>query len=288
MVASRAACGAALSLLPALLSRHGSSGHKRTAVGMSPDPLPPSVFVWAEEPAFAEGTAITDRSLEDAAQYWMDEMNSDHVDELQQVARLCPAGREVDWSLEELHRVEIVSVSDEYIVLQEVLCSASDQRCVALDVAVEWPSGMCPVTVEQLRAAFSALAASLSSVDEGMMPVVYERQQQLLDGAMAYMNSQHTKLLKYYAYRHARDAFSASEELLSAKMIQLTFEGLSLEVESIELADAMLAEPQTTTSAFQRRRTQVSILFDSPCESTEQVEDKLIGMFAYEETGEAS
>ena len=109
-----------------------------------------------------------------------------------------------------------------------------------VEVPVRWPGDVCPHTTDEMRTAFAALAAQLytATEDEGM-PAVYEAQQAQLNGAMQLMNSQFAKLLKYYALRHARDAFSPSEELLQATLTQLTFEGLCLELETVDLASSL-------------------------------------------------
>mmetsp|Transcript_35533 Transcript_35533/g.86356 ORF Transcript_35533/g.86356 Transcript_35533/m.86356 type:complete len:264 (+) Transcript_35533:67-858(+) len=202
------------------------------------------------------------------------DMNSNHKAELQHVARL--AQPNVDWSVEELHQVEIVSVSEKGIVLQEVLCSMADARCVALDVPLDWPTGVCPETSGEMKAAFTLLSTRLygSSGDDVLLPV-YEAQQEQLNGAMALMNAEFGKLLKYYALRHAKDALSPTEEVERAHLTQLTFEGLTLKLNTAELASAITGSERLT-----RRSFDVCILFESPCASAADAEDRLIAMFA--------
>ena len=54
---------------------------------------------------------------------------------------------------------------------------------------------------------------------------------------MRYLNGELSHLLKYYALRHGREAFSPTEQLETARLTQLTFEGISLEVETLELME---------------------------------------------------
>ena len=223
------------------------------------------------------------------ASAWIADMNEHHIEELAQVARLCPEGRLVDWSVEELHRVEIVGANEDGVVLQEVLCSAADQRCIAVDVPVQWPEGVCPRKADELQRAFETLAMRLYSSEDDSMPFIYESQQRQLNGVMALLNAQHGSLLKYYAVRHAREAFAPTEEVLSARMTQLTFEGLSLEVETRDVLGEMLSDDAGAGSAGRHRSTtDVSILFDSPTASAEQTEDALIRMFAAHEGSSAN
>ena len=66
--------------------------------------------------------------------------------------------------------------------------------------------------------------------------------------------------------------------------MQLTFEGLSLEVETRDVLGEMLSDDAGAGSARRHRSTtDVSILFDSPTASAEQTEDALIRMFAAHE-----
>ena len=132
-----------------------------------------------------------------------------------------------------------------------------------------------------------------------------------LDGAMSLMNAQFGKLLKCarcatnrlghyephtwrdpagcdpgwpcpsrpsllrtdYALRHAKDAFTPGEQLDRALLTQLTFEGLCLDLETVDL---MRGE------SLVRRRFGVCVLFAQPCTSAAETEDQLIAMFAVE------
>ncbi|KAL3909452.1 MAG: hypothetical protein SGPRY_009422 [Prymnesium sp.] len=124
-------------------------------------------------------------------------------------------------------------------------------------------------------AAFKLMSTRLygGSGDEVLLPR-YEAQQEQLNGAMGLMNTNFHKLLKYYALRHAKDAFSPTEEVEAARLTQLTFEGLTLALETIDVADAL-----TGNDKIRRRGFDVSILFDSPCDNASDVEDRLIEMF---------
>uniref|UniRef100_A0A7S0P4H7 Uncharacterized protein n=1 Tax=Calcidiscus leptoporus TaxID=127549 RepID=A0A7S0P4H7_9EUKA len=96
------------------------------------------------------------------------------------------------------------------------------------------------------------------------------------------MNAQFGTLLKFYALRHARDAFAPTEELERATLTQLNFEGLSLECDTIVFGDQVLGRE------MQRRRWSTSLVFDAPCTTPEQVEDQLVKMFAESEAAAAA
>jgi hypothetical protein len=63
-----------------------------------------------------------------------------------------------------------------------------------------------------------------------------------------------------------------SEELESARLTQLTFEGLTLELKTVDLGSGF-------DTRMRRALTSTSVLFDSPCHCADQVQEKLIAMF---------
>lgn len=121
---------------------------------------------------------------EGEADSWRHEMRN--TQELQELAHLCPEGKAVDWSVEVLSEVRIDAVSEDGLVLAEVICSDADQHCIAVEVPVAWPDGLRPRIDDSrsLRTAFAALAARLHAANEDAMPVRYQQQQELLDNAM--------------------------------------------------------------------------------------------------------
>merc|ERR1711971_870764 len=90
---------------------------------------------------------------------WIEEFNSDeHRAELRQIAKRINDADGVDWSVEEISSVNIVGVDDEGITVEEVLCSTTDQRCIAVPLHVRWPTtSACPRTAAAMREAFAEL-----------------------------------------------------------------------------------------------------------------------------------
>lgn len=205
------------------------------------------------------------------------EFNSaEHHEELLRIARSIGEFDGVDWSKEALAAVRIVGVDDYGITVEEVLCSSHDQRCIAVPLHVDWPTFPCPQCAADMRTAFAQLSMRAFDAHQTELPPVYADQQRQLDAEMALMNRQFGKLLKFYALRHLRDAFAPTEQLEKATLSQLNFEGLSLECETILLGDEELG------GVLKRFRWSGSVLYDTPCRSAEEVEDRLIAMFTDE------
>ena len=235
-----------------------------------------------------------------AAQQWVNEINTEHHDELELIARIKGTEDGVDWRTEELDDVHLAYVDEDGLHLEEVLCSSLDDRCVAIDLPVPWPSGMPLSRLPEMRQAYNDIVqkayASLGSTD--VMPPEYERQQQELMSLMKLMNSEYQRLLKFYTLYHARDALSPTEEVESATMVQLTYQGLSLEITSVELPGQPRGQPfpKNPNNQLQgasprdgrlvRNVWSTSILFARTCSSPEEVEQELIEMF--EERSEES
>ena len=97
-------------------------------------------------------------NLEEAAK-WIEECNLENADELKLIAKRINDADGVDWSVEELSSARIIGVDAEGITLEEILCSTTDQRCIAVPLQVRWPSTP-PRTAEEMRVAFAELSSS--------------------------------------------------------------------------------------------------------------------------------
>ena len=172
----------------------------------------------------------------DAISAFIGEVNSHHMEELRMVAHVRGTDDGVDWTNEELVSVSITAVDDRGMLLQEMLCSAIDQRCIAVDVPIPWPPNMPVGQLPDMRKAFAEISrhAYAAALDE--LPPEYQQQQSELNPLMSFMNGEFQKLLRFYALKHAREALSPTEQVDAAKMTQLTFEGLSLELTTLDVA----------------------------------------------------
>ena len=65
---------------------------------------------------------------------FMSEVNSGRMEELRQVAHVRGTEDGVDWRSEELAEVHVTAVDDRGMLLNELICSAVDQRCIAVTV----------------------------------------------------------------------------------------------------------------------------------------------------------
>ena len=207
-------------------------------------------------------------------------LNAEHMEELRQVARVKATADGVDWRLETLQNVEAKAVSDMGMLLQILLCSAKDQRCILVDISIPWPMNMPSRRLPEMRSAFTELsrrayAAVLDDADA--MPPEYQKQQQECSGLMSLMNSKFGKLLRFYALKHAREALSPTEQVEKAKLTQLTFEGLTLELVTLDVGAYSLEVGGTRT--LTRQPLPVSILFPNRCQSADDVEAMLVRMF---------
>ena len=66
---------------------------------------------------------------------FIDEMNAEHMDELRQIALVQSTADGVDWSVEQLSAAKLVQADNKGVIIQEILCSSTDQRCIAVDSA---------------------------------------------------------------------------------------------------------------------------------------------------------
>ena len=96
---------------------------------------------------------------------------------------------------------------------------------------------------------------------------------------MQLCNTEFERVLRFFALRYARGAFAATEEIEATRMTQLTLEGFTLEIHSVGFEF-------TADGLLERRRNEVSILFDRPCTSPAAVEDKLVGMLTADDPPE--
>ena len=126
----------------------------------------------------------------------------------------------------------------------------------------------------EMRTAFTeisrrAYAAALA--DE--LPSEYQQQQTELNGLMSLMNAQFGKLLRFYALKHA--CLSQTEQVEQATLTQLTFEGISLDLTTLEVGAYSLELGEKVL----RQTWSTSILFANRCQSAEEVENMLVMMF---------
>ena len=121
----------------------------------------------------------------------IDEINHEHQEELRAVAWQKGTEDGVDWSTEELSAVELVAVDEEGLHIEEVICSTTDQRCIAVDLPIPWPQGMQLSQLAEMRAAFNDLVRkAYSSVGVEEIPPEYMAQQQELNSLMSLMNAE--------------------------------------------------------------------------------------------------
>jgi hypothetical protein len=133
--------------------------------------------------------------------------------------------------------------------------------------------------VPEMRKAFTEISRRAYSAVTGSdaIPPEYAAQQQELNAMMSLMNTEFGRLLKFYALRHAHDALSDTEELERARLTQLTFNGLTLELTTVELGASL-------ERRLQRSVWSTSLLFNEICTDAEQVEEQLVSMFMEEQS----
>ena len=218
------------------------------------------------------------------AEQFIGEINYAHMEELRQIARVKGTEDGVDWSTEYLASVQVTSVDESVILLQEVICSASDQRCIAVDVPIPWPPNVAVQRLPEMLSAFTGISrrayAHATLGEEYPLLPEYQRQQNELNGLMSLMNAQFGKLLRFYALKHSRlersRFLSPTETVEQSKITQLTFEGLSLELTTLDMGAYSLEFGEARVA---RQTWSTSILFASPCHSADEVENSLLRMF---------
>ena len=229
------------------------------------------------------GPGFTNQVMDSDAAEFMVEVNFAHMEELRQVARVKGLEDGVDWTREYLSSVQVTSVDNRGMLLQEVICSASDQRCIAVDVVIPWPSNAPARRLPEMLSAFvelSRCAYARPALDEFATPPEYQAQQKELDELMSLMNGQFGKLLRFYALKHSRLEpsrwLSPTETVEQCRLTQLTYEGLSLELKTLDLGAYSLEFGEARVT---RQKWSTSILFANRCQSAEEVEMTLLRMF---------
>ena len=146
--------------------------------------------------------------------------------------------------------------------------------CFRVAVPIPWPRGNCITKLPEMRAAFSEISrrAYAATTDSDSLPPEYIQQQRELDALMTLMNSEFSRLLKFYALKYAGDAIGPTEELESVRLTQLTYVGLCLEMKSLDLGNEF-------GSHLKRTVTDSCVIFDTPCTNPSEVEEKLIDLF---------
>lgn len=173
----------------------------------------------------------------DAVLKFIGEVNSEqHIEELKQIAYIKGTEDGVDWTTEELSSVQVTAVDQRGLLLNEVLCSASDQRCIAVDVPIPWPRDMPISHLDGMRSAFYELSRRAYAAALDTLPPEYQQQQSVLDPLMSLMNAEFGKLLRFYALKHAGEALSPTEQVEEARMTQITYEGISLELTTLDVS----------------------------------------------------
>jgi hypothetical protein len=209
-------------------------------------------------------------------------VNSEHMEELRQVAHSRGTADGVDWAVDELTSVEVTAVDDRGMLLREVLCSAEDQRCIGVDVDVPWPPNtpIHGLRLSEMRVAFEEIsrrAYAAAFDDESALPPEYKMQQSACNALMSLMNAEFGKLLRFYALKHAREALSQTEQVEQAKLTQLTFEGLSLELTTLDAGAASAGayslelQDEEFGASVTRQTWSTSILFANRCQSADEV-----------------
>ena len=74
---------------------------------------------------------------------------------------------------------------------------------------------------------------------------------------MTLMNSEFSRLLKFYALKYAGDAIGPTEELESVRLTQLTYVELCLEMKSLDLGNEFGSHLKLLTDSC--------VIFDTPC-----------------------
>ena len=231
---------------------------------------------WLDEYKAEQERGAATSEVDASAMAFMSEINDGHMEELRQVAHVRGTEDGVDWTSEELVSVQVIAVDDRGMLLQEMLCSAADQRCISVDVPIAWPVPMAvgPPQLPEMRQAFAEISRRAYAASVDAMPPEYQRQAAACAPLMGLMNEKFGKLLRFYALKHARSALSPTEQVERATMSQLTFEGLSLELTTLDVAAL-----DSSACTLRRKTWSASILFDNRCQSPYEVESMLIRLF---------
>ena len=222
-------------------------------------------------------TALQPRMTLSIGEALMAELNNgEHELELARVANRWSPTAENEY--ERITKVEVTAIDEDGLELDEILCSTIDSRCIAIRVPVRWPHGKCR-QAEEMRVAFEEISAAANESLEERLAPVYETQQQQLQGLMQLCNTDFVRVLRFFALRYARGALLDVAEIEATRMTQLNLEGFTLEIAGVGFE-------VTEDGLLERRRSEVSILFDGPCSSPAAVEDVLVGMLMADDAPE--
>ena len=175
----------------------------------------------------------------------------------------------VDWACEELMSVHITTSMMSLLLRVAVL---SPMTRIAVDVPIPWPENMLVGQLPEMRGVQRDLAARIrchARYASARVPAAAGAQP--ADVAHECGVWQAAALL---CAQHARDALSPTEQVENAKMAQLTFEGLSLELTTLDISAYAL-----DATSLKRKTWSTSILFANRCQSADEVERTLIQMF---------
>jgi len=215
----------------------------------------------------------------EGAENFMAEVNSaEHAEELHVIAKQKNTEDGVDFNIEQISAVKLIDVDEGGMVIEEILCSSTDQRCIAIDLPISWPANMPLSKLGEMRAAYNEIVrkAYCAVANSDTIPPMYVAQQEELNRLMSLMNSEFSRMVKFYALRHASEAIAPMEEVERARLTQLTFEGLTLELTTVDLA------VESANGRLERKVWSTSVLFPMPCNDPYEVEEALIRMFAEE------
>jgi len=185
-----------------------------------------------------------------------------------------------------VEKVEVVSYDENGFEIEEVLCSTIDNNCIAITVPVAWPNDRVHASAHEMAEAFATLAkaakptSAADAYDNAPKRELFEEQDRRLRGLRDMLNSRFEPHLRLMALTHAREVISSTEELEKAEMTQICFEGFTLQLVSSDLsawsAQAEKERQGTVEPLGLRKTSEISMIFDPPCTSEEEVEDRIV------------
>ena len=207
---------------------------------------------------------------------WAAEVNEKCASELAAVARAWSPAIEGEW--ERLAHVEIVDVNEEGFEIDEVLCSSMDDRCIALKVPVDWPRRV--TSPSDMSEAFAELARKCTSSSRRDALIETAERFRVQDDELSEMrnllNRNFEANLRGLVIAFAREAFRPTECLERAQMTQLCYDGFTVQMKTADLLESAVMEDPD--AGIRRRLSEVSLLFDPPCNSNTEVEDRILKM----------
>ena len=258
-----------------IVAMHASGGMR-----MRPTKLPYVFTTTASAGCTRLGACETTLALSDTSNevaQWAVDVNERCVEELAAVAREWSPAIEGEW--ERLASVEIVDVNDAGFEIAEVLCSAQDDRCIAIKVPVDWPRHVS--SPAEMAAAFDELAeACTPGARKDALIETAERfrpQDEELARLRNLLSAPFEADLRALVPDAAREMLRPTESLERAQMTQLCYDGFTMQVVSSDLLEAAAAA-DADAQGIRRRLSEVSVLFESPCASADEVEDQIVAM----------